>query len=91
MIISKDGDDLFSAILGGSTGILYQVQYANLNSRSAYISACNFSMHLLSRLKKVDLTYFTFFHFSFDLFFYSLFLEQLGLGLICHTVTSVTT
>jgi len=46
LIISKDGDDLFSAILGGSTGILYQVQCANLNFRSAYISAGNFSMHL---------------------------------------------
>jgi len=46
LIISKDGDDLFSAILGSSTGILYQVQCTNLNSRSAYISASNFSMHL---------------------------------------------
>ena len=36
--------------------------------------------------------YFTFyilyFIFLFDLFFYFLFLEQLGLGLISHTVTS---
>jgi len=31
------------------------------------------------------------FYFSFDLFFYFLFLEQLGLGLIGHAVTSVTT
>ena len=46
LIISKDGDDSCSAILGSSTGILYQVQYTNLNSRSANISAGNFSMHL---------------------------------------------
>ena len=48
----------------------------------------------LSRSKKVDLIYFIFifiFIFPFDLFFYFLFLEQLGLGLIGHTVTSVTT
>ena len=31
------------------------------------------------------------FSFIFDLFFYFLFLEQLGLGLIGHAVTSVTT
>ena len=30
------------------------------------------------------------FYFIFDLFFHFLFLEQLGLGLIGHTVTSVT-
>ena len=40
----------------------------------------------------LDLFYFSFhFYFTFDLFFYFLFLEQLGLGLIGHTVTSVTT
>jgi len=41
------------------------------------------------RLKKVDLTYFLFFSFFIFfsiLFFYFLFLEQLGLGLISHTV-----
>ena len=43
---------------------------------------------MVSRLKKVDLTYFTFF---FIFIFYFLFLEQLGLGLIGHAVTSVTT
>jgi len=43
---SKDGDNLFSAILGGSTGTLYQVQCTDLNSRSAHISAGTFSMHL---------------------------------------------
>jgi len=36
---------------------------------------------IVSRLKKVDLTYFIYF----------LFLEQIGLGLIGHTVTSATT
>ena len=30
------------------------------------------------------------FYFIFDLFSYFLFLEQLGLGLIGHTVTSIT-
>jgi len=39
-----------------------------------------------------DLLYFSFhFYFIFNLFFHFLFLEQLGLGLIGHTVTSVTT
>jgi len=40
---------------------------------------------IVSKSKKVDLIY-----FIFDLFFYFLFLEQLGLGLIGHAVTSVT-
>jgi len=47
----------------------------------------------LSRLRKWDLIYFIFpsrFYFIFDLFFHFLFLEQLGLGLICHTVTAIT-
>ena len=40
---------------------------------------------------RLDLFYFSLhFYFIFDLFFYFLFLEQLGLGLIGHTVTSVT-
>ena len=46
LIISKDGDDLFSAILSSSTGTLYQVQYTDFNCRSAYISASTFSIHL---------------------------------------------
>ena len=49
---------------------------------------------ILSSLQTVDLVflYFTFhFYFHSVLFFYSLFLEQLGLGLIGHAVTSVTT
>jgi len=33
---------------------------------------------------------FTLFYFSSSFSFIFLFLEQLGLGLICHTVTSVT-
>ena len=44
----------------------------------------------MSRLKKVDLVYFIlFFIFIFFSIYFSifLFLEQLGLGLICHTVT----
>jgi len=39
----------------------------------------------------LDLFYFSFhFYFIFDLFFDFLFLKQLGLGLIGHTITSVT-
>jgi len=46
---------------------------------------------VMSRSKKVDLTYFIFsFHFLFNLFFNFLVLEQLWLGLISHIVTSVT-
>ena len=45
-------------------------------------------------LQMVDLV-FSLFYFSFlvlfHFIFYFLFLEQLGLGLICHAVTSVTT
>jgi len=47
----------------------------------------------MSRSRKLDLVYFIFpshFYFILDLFFYFLFLEQLGLGLIGHAVTSVT-
>ena len=42
-------------------------------------------VYLVSRSKKMDLIYFIFY-----LFFYFLFLEQLGLGLIGHAITSVT-
>jgi len=50
----------------------------------------------VSSSQTVDLVflYFTFlfyFYFHSVLFFYFPFLEQLGLGLIGHTVTSVTT
>jgi len=39
----------------------------------------------------LDLFYFSFhFYFLFNLFFYFLFLKQLGLGLIGHTITSIT-
>ena len=47
----------------------------------------------MSRSQEVDLAYFIFlsyFYFIFDLFSIFLFLEQLGLGLIDHTITSVT-
>ena len=37
---------MFSAILGGSTSILYQVQYTDFNCRSAYILASTFSICL---------------------------------------------
>jgi len=48
---------------------------------------------IVSRLRKLDLVYFILlfiFYFIFNLFFHFLFLEQLGLGLIGHTITSVT-
>ena len=46
-----------------------------------------------SQMVDLVLLYFIFFHFYFHsvLLFYFLFLEQLGLGLIGHAVTSVTT
>jgi len=43
---------------------------------------------LLSRLLTMDLTFI--FHFSLYFIFSFLFIEQLGLGFICHAVTSVT-
>ena len=48
---------------------------------------------LLSRLLMVNSVLFSYilFYCSFSFFFYFLFLEQLGLGLISHAVTSVTT
>ena len=36
------------------------------------------------------LSFYFYFYFLFDLFSHFLFLEQLGLGLISHAVTSVT-
>ena len=53
----------------------------------------NLKGEVMSRSKKVNLIYFIFlfiFYFLFDLFLYFLFLEQLGLGLINHAVTSAT-
>jgi len=44
----------------------------------------------MSSLQTMDLV-FSIFYFSFGFIFYFLFLEQLGLGLIGHAVTSVTT
>jgi len=45
----------------------------------------------MSRLKKVDLTYFIFIFILFSIYFSIFqFLEQLGLGLISHAITSVT-
>jgi len=56
-------------------------------------SWCTYGAHTVKiEESRLDLFYFYFyFYFSFDLFFYFLFLKQLGLGLIGHTVTSVTT
>jgi len=48
-------------------------------------------MYVKIKEGKLDLFYSSFyFYFLFDLFFYSLFLEQLELGLIGHAITSVT-
>ena len=41
----------------------------------------------LSRLLRVDFIFLSIVYFLFDLFLYFLFLEQIGLGLISHTVT----
>jgi len=46
LTISKDGDDLFSAILGGSTSTLYQVQCTDFSHGSAHISAGTLSICL---------------------------------------------
>ena len=51
-------------------------------------------MVYMSSLQTIDLVpfYFIFHFYSYSvLYFYFLFLEQLGLGLIGHTVTPVTT
>ena len=62
-------------------------------SKSNYNNRISTLLYLL-RSKKVNLTYFIFpfiFYFIFNSFFNFQFLEQLGLGLIGYTVTSVTT
>jgi len=48
-MISKDGEDLFTAVLGGSTGTLYQVQYVDASNRSAFVAEATSSMHLWHR------------------------------------------
>ena len=50
------------------------------------------SIRVIIKIEEVrlDLFFFSLFYFIFNLFFHFLFLEQLGLGLIGHTVTTVT-
>ncbi len=62
-------------------------------SPSLLLSISEEEYHLLLSLQMVDLVFFYFtsqFYFHFILFLYFLFLEQLGLGLIGHAITSVT-
>jgi len=46
LIILKDGKDLFTAVLGGFTGMLYQVQYVDASNGSVFIAKTTFSMRL---------------------------------------------
>jgi len=46
LIISKNSNDLFLAILGGSSRTLYQIQCADLNISSAYLAEKTMSMCL---------------------------------------------
>ena len=46
LMISKDGEDLFTAVLGGSTGTLYQVQCVDASNGSAFVAEATSSMHL---------------------------------------------
>jgi len=49
LMISKDGEDLFTAVLGGSTGMLYQVQCVDASNGSAFVAEATSSMHLWHR------------------------------------------
>ena len=58
----------------------------------SYPNLCLLQQLLSSQMVDLVFLYFTFhFYFHSVLFFYFLFLEQLGLGLISHAITSVTT
>ena len=46
LMISKDGEDLFTAVLGGSTGTLYQVQCINASNGSTFVAEAAPSMGL---------------------------------------------
>ena len=45
-MISKDGEDLFTAVLGESTGTLYQVQCVDASNGSAFVAEATSSMCL---------------------------------------------
>jgi len=65
----------------------------NSSDRNNEVRGCTFAPSVKIEEVGLDLSYFYFFtfYFPFNLFFHFLFLEQLGLGLIGHAVTSVTT
>jgi len=46
LMILKDGEDLFTAVLGGSTGTLYQVQCVNTSNGSTFVAEAAPSMCL---------------------------------------------
>jgi len=46
LMILKDREDLFTVVLGGSTSILYQVQYVDASNGSTFTAEATSSMHL---------------------------------------------
>jgi len=46
LMISKDGEDLFTVVLGGSTSMLYQVQCVDASNGSAFVAEAISSMCL---------------------------------------------
>jgi len=46
LMISKDREDLFTAVLGRSTGMLYQVQYVDASNGSTFVAKATSSMRL---------------------------------------------
>jgi len=76
-----------------SWNISQQSFYSYWWSDISVFCCCFYISHILSSSQMVDLgfLYSTFYFYClFNLFFYFLFLEQLGLGMIGHAVTSVT-
>ena len=74
--------------LPASTAVTYLASVLDKVTKGYHFD--NHPTALLSRLRKLGLVYFIFpfiFIFIFNLFFHFLFLEQLGLWLIGHTVT----
>ena len=75
--------------LPASTAVTYLASVLDKVTKGYHFD--NHPTALLSRSRKLGLVYFIFpFIFLFNLFFHFLFLEQLGLGLISHAVTTVT-
>ena len=46
LMISKDGEDLFTAVLERSTGTLYQVQYVDASNGSTFVAEAAPSIRL---------------------------------------------